>query len=228
MLFDEAELARACAEAAAAACLAERRAAVSAHEAQIAAALAAIGRSLDRIDALLAERQHRFRAAAATLAKVAVEALAVPGGPAQVARLAEALAVDCLARLDPELDLTVEVEPQLADALAAKLDASPLVRHRAGRLAVEAAAGIAPGAVRLVWPDGSADWSIDRIGAAAAALLLEIAEPAPCDSERPGGWPLPEAEPGDRTTATVGDTMPIIEAAGQTASDATAMESDQT
>lgn len=228
MLFDETELARACADAAAAACLAERRAAASAHEARIAAALAAIGRSLDGIDALLAARQHRFREAAATLAKVAVEALAVPGGPAQVARLADALAVDCLARLDPELDLTVEVEPQLADALAARLDASPLVRRRAGRLAVEAAPGIAPGAVRLVWPDGSADWSVDRIGEAAAALLLEMAEPDPCESERPGGSPLPEAEPGDPTTATAGGTLPVTEAAGPTVSDATAMESDQT
>lgn len=176
--FDEADLARACAGAAAAARAAERAALEAERESRIGGLLATLVERLDGVDAVLDERRRQLRAAAATLASAAAAALA-PATPGQLAaRLAEALVDDCLARLGPDLALTVEVAPELADALAARLDAAPAMRRRPGRLAVEAAPGLEPGELRLVWADGYAEWSSARLENEARAFLERLAEPA--------------------------------------------------
>jgi hypothetical protein len=184
LCFDEAELARACAAVATAVRAAEAEAASECHERRIAAALEAIAGALDSADAVLAEQRRQFREAAAVLAAAATEALALGPGVKLAARLADALAVDCLGRFDAELALTVEVAPEIADALAAKLAASPVVKSRPGRVAVEPAAGMAAGEVRLVWADGTADWSAERLHADAAALIRRFVEPATSSSSK--------------------------------------------
>jgi hypothetical protein len=176
--FDEADLARACA-AITAEVRAETAAAAAGHADQrIAAALERIASALESADAVLAERRRQFREAAAVLAAAATEALALGPGVKIAARLADALAADCLTRFDPELALTLEVAPDIADALAARLAASPVVQARPGRVAVEAASGIGPGEARLVWADGAADWSAQRLHDDAAALIRRLTAPA--------------------------------------------------
>ncbi len=176
--FDEADLARACAAVAATVRAAENEAAAAREERRIADALEAIAGSLDSADAVLAESRRQFREAAALLAAAATEALAPGPGAKVAARLADALAADCLVRFDPALALTVEVATDIADALAARLAASPLIQARPGRVAVEAVAEMGPGAARLVWQDGVADWSVQRLHADAAALIRRLVEPA--------------------------------------------------
>jgi hypothetical protein len=175
--FDETDLARACAAVAATVRAAESEAAAERAERRIADALEAIAGSLDSADAVLAESRRQFREAAAHLAAAATEALALGPGAKVAARLADALAADCLARFDPALALTVEVAADIADALAARLATSPVVQARPGRVAVEAVADMGPGEARLVWQDGAADWSVERLHADAAALIRRLAEP---------------------------------------------------
>ena len=175
--FDEADLARACAAVAATVRTAENDAASAREERRIALALEAIAGSLDSADAVLAESRRQFREAAAFLAAAATEALALGPGAKVAARLADALAADCLARFDPALALTVEVAADIADALAARLAASPVVQARPGRVAVAAVADMGPGEARLVWQDGAADWSVERLHADAAAVIRRLTEP---------------------------------------------------
>ena len=177
--FDEADLARACAAVAAGVRAEATRAAAELEEKRIADTLERIAGALDTADAVLAERCRQFREAAAVLAAAATEALALGPGVKIAARLADALAADCLARFAPDLALTVEVAPEIADALAARLAASPVVRTRPGRVAVEALAGMGPGEARLVWADGTADWSAQRLHDDAAALIRRLTAPAP-------------------------------------------------
>ena len=184
LAFDEADLARACAGIAAAVRAAEAEAAALRDERRIAEALEAIAGTLDHNDAVLAEQRRQFRKAAAVLAAAATEALALGPGVKIAARLADALAADCLARLEPELALTVEVAPDIADALAAKLAAAPAVKARPGRVAVEPVPGIGPGEARLVWADGVADWSVQRLHDDAAALIRRLVEPAEPSSNK--------------------------------------------
>ena len=176
--FDEADLARACAAVAATVRAAESDAASAREERRIADALEAIAGSLGSADAVLTESRRQFREAAAFLAAAATEALALGPGAKVAARLADALAADCLARFDPALALTVEVAADIADALAARLAASPVIQARPGRIAVEAVADMGPGEARLVWQDGAGDWSAQRLHADAAALIRRLAEPA--------------------------------------------------
>lgn len=175
--FDEADLARACAAVATTVRDAEIEAAAAREERRIADALEAIMSKLDSADEVLAQRRRQFREAAANLAAAVTEALAMGPGVEVAIRLADALAADCLARFDPEMALTVEVAPDIADALAARLASSPAMAARPGRVAVEPVASIAPGEARLVWPDGSADWSAARLHADAAALVRRLTEP---------------------------------------------------
>lgn len=202
LAFDEADLARACALAAVEARRAEREAAAAGHEARIAAALETIAGSLDAADAVLAERRLQFREATAALAALATDALRMAPGAHAAAQIAEALTADCLARFDAELDLAVEVAPEIADALAARLESSAVVKRRAGRVTVEAVSSSEPGAVRLVWPNGSADWSIPRVQAAAAALIRQLAD---ADREPPGQL---APEPSAPSPAAAGEGAP--------------------
>jgi hypothetical protein len=179
LAFDETDLARACASVAATVRAEVLQAAMDREEKRIADALERIAQSLDQADAVLAERRRQFREAAGILAAAATEALALGPGVKIAARLADALVADCLERFDPELALTVEVAPDIVDALAARLAASPVVKTRPGRVAVEAAGDIGPGEARLVWPDGAADWSAQRLHADAAALIRRLTEPTP-------------------------------------------------
>ncbi len=174
--FDESDLARLCACVAATLRAEVLEAAMDREEKRIADALERIALSLDQADAVLAERRRQFREAASVLAGAATEALALGPGVKVAARLADALVADCLARFDPELALTVEVAPDIVDALAARLAASPVVKARPGRVAVEAAGDIGPGEARLVWADGAADWSLARLHADAAALIRRLTE----------------------------------------------------
>ena len=187
LAFDEAELAHACAQAALDARLAEREAAAVGHEARIAAALEVIAASLDAADAVLDERRLQFREAAGALAALAIEALRAPPGAKLAGRLADALATDCLSRFDSELAIVIETAPEIADALAARLESSAVVERRAGRVTVEAVAAIEPGAVRLVWQNGSAEWSIDSVQEAAAVLLRQLTD----DDRQPGESSVP-------------------------------------
>jgi hypothetical protein len=175
--FDETDLARVCASVAATVRAEVLQAAMDRDAKRIADALERIAQSLDQADAILAERRRQFREAASILAAAATEALALGPGVKVAARLADALVADCLARFDPDLALTVEVAPDIVDALAARLAASPVVKARPGRVAVEAAGDIGPGEVRLVWADGAADWSAERLHADAAALIRRLTEP---------------------------------------------------
>lgn len=176
--FDEADLARACAGIATTVRAEAEAAAALRDERRIADALDAVARTMDGADAVLAERRRQFREAAATLAAAATEAV-TPGPTAKLAaRLADALAADFLRRFATDLALTVEVRPEIADALAARLAASPVVEARIGRLAVEAAADLGPGEARLVWADGAAEWSVQRLHDDAAALVRRLVEPA--------------------------------------------------
>jgi len=184
LAFDEADLARACAGVAAAVRATEAEAASACDERRIAEALEAIAGTLGSADAILAAQRRQFREAAAVLAATATEALALGPRVELAARLADALAADCLGRFDPELALTVEVAPDIADALAAKLAAAPLVKARPGRVAVEPVPGIGPGEARLVWTDGFADWSVKRLHAEAAALIRRLVEPAEPSSNK--------------------------------------------
>jgi len=199
LAFDEADLARACAGAAAAARAGERAVLEAERETRVEQALAAIAAAFDGVDGVLEERRQQLRRAAATLAASAAAAVA-PRAPKQLAaRLAQALVDDCLGRLDPALALTVEVAPALADALAARLDGSPVVQARPGRVAVEAVPDLAPGEARLVWADGHAEWSTARLAAEAEAFLARLAEPAagprPASDPRPAGDPRPASDP---------------------------------
>lgn len=178
LAFDEADLARACAAAATAARAEERAAMAEERETRIGEALAAIAAAFDAVDAVMEERRQQLRTAAATFAASAAETVA-PSTPKQLAsRLALALVDDCLARLDPDLALTVEVAPELADMLAARLDAAPAIRRRPGRVAVEAVDDLAAGDARLVWADGHAEWSAERLKADAMTMLERLAQPA--------------------------------------------------
>jgi hypothetical protein len=185
MLFDEADLASALTAAAAESRLAERQAAASRAADRVAGALEAIAMQLGTIDELIALRTRQFREATAALAALATETVGRGGGKV-AARLADALASDCLARFDPALPLTIEVAPETADALAAALEASPALRDRPGRIAVEAVASLASGEARLVWPDGEAEWSSRRLHEAAADLVRRLAQPDRRD-RRAGG-----------------------------------------
>lgn len=184
LVFDEGDLARACAGIAAAVQAAEAEAAAARDERRIAEALEAIADRLASADAVLAAQRRQFREAAAVLAAAATEALALGPGVKLAARLADALAADCLGRFAPELALTVEVAPDIADALAARLAAAPVVKARPGRVAVEPVPGIGPGEARLVWADGVADWSAQRLHADAAALIRRLVEPAEPSSNK--------------------------------------------
>ncbi len=213
LAFDEADLARACAQVALEARLAEREAAAAGHEARIAAALEAIAGSLDAADAVLDERRLQFREAAGVLAALATEALHIPSGAELAGRLADGLATDCLARFDSELAIVIEAAPEIADALAARLASSAVVERRAGRVTVEAVAAIEPGAVRLVWPHGSAEWSIQRVQEAAAARLRRLtdddrqpSEPSVPRQSSPEQPPLEDAShPRDRLETMEGE-----------------------
>jgi hypothetical protein len=213
LAFDEADLARACAQVALDVRLAEREAAAAGHEARIAAALEAIARSLDAADAVLDERRLQFREAAGVLAALATKALRLPSGAELAERLADGLASDCLARFDSELDIVVEAAPEIADALAARVASSAVVERRAGRVTVEAVAAIEPGAVRLVWPQGSAEWSIQRIQETAAALVRRLtdddrppSEPSVPRQSSPEQPPLEDAShPRDRLESMEGE-----------------------
>ena len=176
LAFDEADLAHACARVAVDVRLAEREAAAAGHEARIAAAMESIAATLDAADAILDERRLQFREATAELAALATEAVRIPSGAKLAERLADALATDCLARFDSELAIVIEAAPEIADALAARLESSAVVERRAGRVTVEAVTAIEPGAVRLVWPNGSAEWSIRQVQEAAAALLRRLTD----------------------------------------------------
>jgi|GEM_PF-4643739 len=178
LAFDEADLARACAAVAARVGAAEAEAAAARDERRIASALEAIAAAFDSVDARVAEQRRQFREAAGVLAAAATEALALGPRGELAARIAEALAADCLGRFEPELALTVEVAPDIADALAAKLAVAPVVKARPGRVAVEPVSGMAAGEARLVWTDGTADWSAERLHADAAALIRRLVEPA--------------------------------------------------
>lgn len=176
LVFDESDLACAMAAAAATAREAGRQAAEAEGAARVAAALDVIAGALDGVDAVLALRKQQFREAAAALAALAAEAIGIGSGKL-ASRLAEALTADCLNRFEPTVALTIEVAPELADPLAALLEASPVVRSRPGRVAVEPVATLAPGESRLVWADGRADWSIERITKAAAELIRRLTDP---------------------------------------------------
>jgi hypothetical protein len=188
MLFDEADLARAMTAAAAESRLAERQAAAAQAAARVATALEAIALQLATVDELIDLRTRQFREATAALAALATEAVGRGGGKV-AARLADALASDCLARFDPGLLLTVEVAPEIADSFAAALEASPALRDRPGRIAVEAVASLAPGEARLVWPDGEAEWSSHRLHEAAANLVRRLAQPDRRDRRAGGARP---------------------------------------
>ena len=208
LAFDEADLARACAGVAVDARLAEREAGAASHEARIAAALEAIAGSLDAADAVLDERRLQFREATAALAALATETLRAPPGAKLAARLADALATDCLARFDSELAVVIEAAPEIADALAARLESSAVVERRAGRVTVEAVAAIEPGAVRLVWPNGSAEWSIDRVQEAAAVLLRRLTD----DDREPPDSPQPSpAQPAVKDASPQQDPHETME-----------------
>jgi hypothetical protein len=176
MLFDEADLASALTAAAAESRLAERQAVASRAAERVATALEAIALQLGTVDELIALRTRQFREATAALAALATETVG-RGGGRLAARLADALASDCLARFDPALALTIEVAPEIADPLAATLEASPALRNRPGRISVEAVASLASGEARLVWPDGEADWSSSRLHESAADLVRRLAQP---------------------------------------------------
>lgn len=178
LAFDEADLARACAAVAATVRAAEAEAAAADDERRIANALEAIATAFDSADALVAEQRRQFREAAAVLAAAATEALALGPRVELATRLADALAADCLGRFDPELALTVEVASDIADALAARLAAAPVVEARPGRVTVEPVPEMGAGEARLVWADGTADWSAERLHADAAELIRRLVEPA--------------------------------------------------
>ena len=185
MLFDEADLASALTAAAAESRLAERQAAASGAAERVATALESIALQLGTVDELIALRTRQFREATAALAALATETVGRGGGKV-AARLADALASNCLARFDPALPLTIEVAPEIADPLAATLEASPALRDRPGGIAVEAVASLASGEARLVWPDGEALWSSRRLHEAAADLVRRLAQPDRRD-RRAGG-----------------------------------------
>jgi hypothetical protein len=184
LAFDENDLARASAAVALAAHQAGRQAAAAEDAARMAATLDVIAAGLDGADAVLALRTQQFREAAAALAALAAETLGIGDGRL-AKRLAEALVADCLTRFEPTLALTVEVAPELADPLAALLEASPVVRHRPGRIGVEPVATLAPGEARLVWADGRADWSIERITNAATDLVRRLTDPNGTEARPP-------------------------------------------
>jgi hypothetical protein len=195
IVFDESDLARAMAAAAATAREAARQAAEAESAARVAAALEVIAGGLDGADAVLARRKQQFREAAAQLAALAAEAIGTGNGKL-ARRLADALTADCLSRFEPTLALTIEVAPELADPLAALLEASPVVRSRPGRVAVEPVATLAPGEARLVWTDGRADWSIERITKAAAELIRRLTDPEDARARPPA---VPAATEGAET-----------------------------
>ena len=174
LLFDEAELARATASVAAESRERERQAAAGRAADRVAVALEAIATRLTAADAMIDLRTRQFREATATLAALATETVGRGGGKI-AARLADALTTDCLVRFDPTLALTIEVAPEIADPLAATLESSATVRNRPGRIAVEAVATLAPGEARLVWPDGEAAWSMQRLHEEAAGLIRRLA-----------------------------------------------------
>jgi hypothetical protein len=203
MLFDEADLARALTAAAAESRLAEGQAAAAHAAARVAAALEVIALQLATVDELIDLRTRQFREAAAALAALATETVGRGGGKV-AARLADALASDCLARFDPSLPLTIEVAPEIADPLAATLESSPALRDRPGRIAVEAVASLATGEARLVWPDGEAEWSSRRLHEAAADLVRRLAQPDRRDRRAGGSRPVAD----NRSETTQGDTAP--------------------
>ncbi len=188
--FDEADLARATAAVAAESRALARQAVEAEAAARQAAALEAIVARLQLFDEALAQRTRQFREAAVALAALATETVGRGAGGGQSARLAtqlaaqlaEALTRDCLRRFDPNLALTVEVAPALADPLAATLRGLPALQSRPGRIAVEAVAGLEPGEARLVWADGEADWSTRRLHDAGAAVIRRLTEPADASS----------------------------------------------
>ena len=185
MLFYEADLARALTAAVAESRSAERQAAAAQAADRVATALEAIVLQMATVDEVIDLRTRQFREATAALAALATETVGRGGGKV-AARLADALASDCLARFDPALALTIEVAPEIADRLAATLEASPALRNRPGRISVEAVASLASGEARLVWPDGEADWSSSRLHASAADLVRRLAQPDRRD-RRAGG-----------------------------------------
>lgn len=145
--------------------------------------LAAVAESLERLaaemprlrDAVLHDAARRFGRAA----EAAVPRLAAMGFAAEVA--AASLAI---VRAGAPPGVVLRAAPEEADEISARLAAaSP--SGRSGALRVEADASLPPGAARLDWSDGGAEFDADRIAAAALACLhREIAIPAEEDRER--------------------------------------------
>ncbi|MEZ5862148.1 MAG: hypothetical protein R3D28_24795, partial [Geminicoccaceae bacterium] len=135
------------------------------------------------LDAALEARVAELRRTTARLAAATVETLGATAPEPVAIRLAETLADECLARLDPLLPLTVEVAEELVEPLAAALDRVPGLATRPGRLVVEPAAGLAPGEARLVWPDGHAEWSLAELRQQAARILEGLAGDDPATVE---------------------------------------------
>lgn len=190
LLFDEADLARATAAVASEIRSNEQQAAACRDAERLAAALEAVAGQLTAADALIALRTRQFREAAAALAALATAAVGRAGGGKVAARLADALVTDCLSRFDPSLALAIEVSPEIADSLAATLEATPALRNRPGRIAVEAVATLAPGEARVIWADGEADWSIQRLHDDAAGLIRRLTDHDPRCGDQPS-WTHP-------------------------------------
>lgn len=195
--FSEADLARACAAVASRERAAERAALLAEREAMATAALAAIAGRLAEVDGMLALQRRRFREAAAALAGLVAEAIAPADDAGIAARLAEALADDCLARLDPEQALVIEVAPAIAGILAARIETIPALAGRSGRIAVEPVAALPPGEARVVWAHGHGEWSIDSIRQTAMRLVPRLlAEEA---GETPDAMMIPSFNPKSET-----------------------------
>lgn len=173
--FDEAELARICVAVDRVARHAERRDMTQAIEGRTLAAVERIAAAVGELDQALQARVAELRRTTARLAAATVEALGATSPARVAARLAETLVDECLGRLDPLLPLTIEVAAELVDPLAAALGRAPGAPARPGRIAIEAAADLAPGEARLVWPDGHAEWSATELRSRAAAILEDLA-----------------------------------------------------
>lgn len=172
MMFDESELAHACAAAAAsarAAALAEAAADRAQRELDLLAKVA------ERVDGLAAERRERDEAARARLLELGLtltRALgAAPIDPAVFERVVAAM----LAEAEGAEKVRVEVHASLADEIEARL---AKVRRAGPEITVVAQEDVPPGDVRLRWADGWAERRRDDIEAALGAVLRAWAPPA--------------------------------------------------
>ncbi|WP_027134282.1 FliH/SctL family protein [Geminicoccus roseus] len=197
--FDEAALARAMAAGAAMARIAAKAEQAAALDEALRRAAA---RLTEEAEALADARRDAGRAAQALALALVMEfaqaCLEQLAGPAAAQAMLRAVQ-PALAGLDAGTEVTLAVAPDLVEPLARLLAGDApgselAATSRLGRIVVQARPDLVPGDICLSWPDGWAEWSLDRLRRALAESLAAHA-PDPPGLPEPSGAAAPAPEP---------------------------------